>query len=99
VRDLADEPFENEKKGIEECRGAIIFYGSGSDSVWYKMRERTILKARNIKLGAVCVDGKEDPEIEKKIDRDVSVNEILPIKGEKELDNGVKTFKQFLQED
>ncbi|MCW3109799.1 MAG: toll/interleukin receptor protein [Segetibacter sp.] len=97
IRDLADESFEIQKKGIEECNAAFIFYGSNCDSVWYKMRERIVLKAN--KLGAVCVDGIEEPEIEKKIDRDVSVNEILPIKGEKELEAGVMEFKKILQEE
>jgi chaperonin cofactor prefoldin len=97
VRDLSYDTIENEKKEIEECNGAVIFYGSGSDSIWYKMRERIILKAKNIKCGAVCVDGTEEPEIEKKIDRDVSITEILPIKGEKELETGITNFKTKLQ--
>ena len=99
VRDLSDETIENEKKAVEECVGAVIFYGSNCDSIWYKMRERIILKAKNIKSGAVCVDGAEEPQIEKKIDRDVSVNEILPIKGKKELDTGVISFKAKLQDE
>jgi hypothetical protein len=96
IRDLADESFEVQKKGIEECNAAFIFYGSNCDSLWYKMRERIVLKAN--KFGAVCVDGQEEPEIERKIDRDVSVTEILPIKGEKELETGVTEFKKILQE-
>jgi hypothetical protein len=63
------------------------------------MRERLILKAGNIRSGAVCVDGKEELEIEKKVDRDVSVSEMLSIKGEKELEEGVTNFKKKLQED
>jgi hypothetical protein len=98
IRDLAYETIEEEKKAIEECNGAIIFYGPNSDSVWYKMRERIILKAKNIKIGAVCVDGAPDTEIEKKIDRDVSVSEILPIKGAKEFNNAINIFKTKLQE-
>jgi hypothetical protein len=98
VRDLSYDTIENEKSEIEECNGAVIFYGSNSDSVWYKMRERIVLKAKNIKCGAVCVDGKEEPEIEYKIDRDVNVAEILQIKGEKELDNGISVFKTKLQD-
>jgi hypothetical protein len=97
IRDLADESFEAQKKGIEECNAAFIFYGSNCDSIWYKMRERIVLKAN--KLGAVCVDGREEPEIERKIDRDVSVTEILLIKGEKELESGVTEFKKILQEE
>jgi hypothetical protein len=98
VRDLSYDTIENEKKEIEECNGAVIFYGSNSDSVWYKMRERIILKAKNIRCGAVCVDGNEEPEIERKIDRDVSVTEILQIKGERELDAGITIFKTKLQD-
>ncbi len=98
IRDLAYETIEEEKKAIEECDGAIIFYGPNSDSVWYKMRERIILKAKNIKIGAVCVDGAPETEIEKKIDRDVSVSEIMPIKGEKEFDNAINIIKSKLQE-
>ncbi len=96
IRDPADESFEIQKKAIEECNAAFIFYGTNSDSIWYKMRERAILTSN--KFGAVCVDGREEPEMEKKIDRDVSVNEILSIKGEKELEAGVLAFKKLLQE-
>lgn len=100
IRDLADESIENQKKGIEECTGAFIFYGPNSNSAWYRVREKIILNAANIKgRGAVCVDATEEPEIEKKIDRDVSVNEILPIKGEKELETKVVEFKRILQEE
>ncbi len=99
VRDLSYDTIENEKKEIEECNGAVIFYGSNSDSIWYKMRERIILKAKNIKCGAVCVDGTEEPEIEKKIDRDVSVTEIMQIKGEKDLDTGITFFKTKLKDE
>jgi hypothetical protein len=97
IRDPADESFENQQKAIEECSAAFIFYGSNCDSIWYKMRERIILKAN--KFGAVCVDGREDMEIEKRIDRDVSINEILSIKGEKELEAGITEFKQMLKEE
>ncbi len=98
VRDLSYDTIENEKKEIEECNGAVIFYGSNSDSIWYKMRERIILKAKNIRCGAVCVEGKEAPEIERKIDRDVSITEILQIKGERELDTGISIFKTKLRD-
>ena len=100
IRDLADESFENQTKGIEECNGAIIFYGSNSDSAWYKVRERIVLKASNIKFGAgaVCVDGNADPDIDRKVDRDVSITEILPIKGKKELETKLIEFKKSLTE-
>lgn len=96
IRDLAYESFENEKKYISECEGAVIFYGEHNDTIWYKMRESIILNAKNIKVRAVCVDG-EMKFIENKIDRDVSVNEIEPIiKGAMDLETGVKIFKQKL---
>lgn len=99
IRDMAYESFENEKKYIEDCEGAVIFYGQNNDSIWYKMRESIILNAKNIKARAVCMDGNEISFIENKIDRDVSVNEIESIiKGKSELDTGVSQFRQKLYE-
>ena len=99
ISDPADEGFEEQKLAVADCDAAIIYYGADSDSGWYKARERIILKAGNIKIGGrvAFVDGAAEPDIERKIDRDVSINEVITIKGQKELDSRVTEFKNSLK--
>ena len=99
VSDPADESFEEQTKAMQDCDAAVIYYGSDSDAHWYKVRERIILKADNIKKEGrvVYVDGIADTDIERKIDRDVSINEVISIKGQKEIDTRIEEFKNNLK--
>jgi TIR domain-containing protein len=89
----ANQDLEQEKRELENCDGALIFYGA-SDPGWYSMRQLVVLDAKNITSKAVCVD---DPDIDRKIKRDVSKNEVQTIKGVNDLEPGVKSFLDRIQ--
>ena len=89
-----NENLQKEKEDLEKCHGALIFYGA-TDSQWYLMRQSLLYDAKNINCKAVCID---EPEIEKKLNRDISKKEFqTTIKGQNELDSGVANFIEGLQ--
>lgn len=77
-----------DKEELEKCDGACIFYGA-ADPRWFLYRQRTLLDAGHARSKAVCVD---EPEIDAKIDRDVSRHAFITIRGKKNFDSGIQTF-------
>jgi hypothetical protein len=75
-RDIPEEKLLEEKRIIDECQGAVIFYGS-SDFSWYVKRQDTLISEPNIKR-AVCID---EPRFQKKVDADIWKNEFDIIRG------------------
>jgi hypothetical protein len=90
---LPNENLQKEKEDLEKCEGALIFYGA-ADPQWFLMRQSILFDAVKIQTKAVCID---EPEIDKKMNRDVSKNEFLTIKGKNELELGVKSFLDRLE--
>jgi len=84
---------EKEKEDLDKCEGGFIFYGT-ADPQWFAYRQSILLDAGFTKSKAICVD---EPEIDKKIDRDISKNAFITIKGKSDLDFGVKNFLERLQ--
>lgn len=74
-RNIPEEKLSEEKKIIDQCEAAIIFYGK-SGWGWYVKRQDTLI-SENIKR-AVCID---EPEFNIKLDRDVWKNEFNIIRG------------------
>ena len=84
---------EKEKEDLDKCEGGFIFYGT-ADPQWFAYRQSILLDAGFTQSKAICVD---EPEIDRKIDRDVSKNAFITIKGKSDLDFGVKNFLERLQ--
>lgn len=77
-----------DKAELEKCDGACIFYGA-ADPLWFLYRQRTLLDAGHTKSKAVCVD---EPELDVKINRDVSRHAFITIRGKNDFDLGIQTF-------
>ncbi|MEO6000404.1 MAG: toll/interleukin-1 receptor domain-containing protein [Chitinophagaceae bacterium] len=84
---------EKEKEELDKCEGGCIFYGA-TDPQWFVYRQSILLDAGYTLSKAVCVD---EPEIDMKIQRDVSKNAFMIIKGRTDLDYGVKNFLERLK--
>jgi hypothetical protein len=84
---------EKEKEDLEKCEGGCIFYGT-ADTQWFAYRQSILIDAGYTQSKAICVD---EPEIERKIERDVSKNAFITIKGKGDLEIGVKSFLERLQ--
>lgn len=99
IRDLADQTVTEQTKALRDCDAAVIFYGNASDTVWYKVQERIVVGADNLRkeTRAVFIDRTEIPDIERIIDRDISINEVEVIKGQGELVDRVEAFRKRLK--
>ncbi len=84
---------EKDKEDLNNCDGGCIFYGA-TDSQWFAMRQSILIDAGFAQSKAICLD---EPEIDKKADRDVSKNAFITIKGKGDLEPGVKSFVEKLQ--
>ena len=84
---------EREKEDLDKCEGGCIFYGT-ADAQWFAYRQSILLDAGFTQSKAICVD---EPEIDRKIERDVSKNAFITIKGKTDMDYGVKNFLERLQ--
>ena len=85
---VPDASLDKDKEDLEKCEGGFIFYGA-TDPQWFAYRQSILLDAGYTHSKAICVD---EPEIDTKIERDVSRNAFITIKGLNELDTGVKNF-------
>jgi len=90
---LPNATLEKEREDLEKCEGGCIFYGC-TDPQWFIYRQSILLDAGYTQSKAVCVD---EPEIDIKIQRDVSKNAFMLIKGQTDLDFGVKNFLERLK--
>ena len=84
---------EKEREDLEKCEGGCIFYGA-TDPQWFVYRQSILLDAGFTQSKAVFID---EPEIDKKIQRDVSKNAFMVIKGKTEFDSGIKSFLERLK--
>lgn len=78
---------------MENCEGACIFYGA-SDPEWFLVRQSILIAAGKTASKAICID---EPGIEIKIERDVSKNSFITIRGRDDFENGVSTFLDKLK--
>lgn len=60
------------KEDLEACEGAVIFYGAAGFE-WFNVSQAKLLDVKHLRSRGVCID---EPEIEKKVKRDVSKNEV-----------------------
>lgn len=81
-----------DKEELEKCDGAFIFYGA-ADPLWFLYRQRTLLASDHTRSKGVCVD---EPEMDVKINRDVSRHAFITIRGNNDFDNGIQTFLEKL---
>lgn len=72
---------EEEKKAIEECRMAIIFYGQ-ADKSWFSFRQHILKQTNVVEKKVIFLD---KPEIDKKLRRDTYQNPFTIVKIENEL--------------
>lgn len=84
---------EKEREDLDKCEGGCIFYGA-TDPQWFVYRQSILLDAGYTLSKAICVD---EPEIDRKIQRDISKNAFMVIKGQTDLDFGVKNFLDRLK--
>ncbi len=85
---LPDPLLEKEREDLDKCEGGCIFYGA-TDPRWFAYRQSLLLDAGYTHSKAVCVD---EPEIDKKIQRDLIKNAFTVIRGQTGLDLGLKNF-------
>jgi hypothetical protein len=84
--------YEKDKQDLDSCDGGFIFYGQ-TDPQWFAMRQSILIDAGFAHSKAICID---EPDIEKKANRDVSKNAFITIKGQQNLESGVKDFVEKL---
>ena len=90
---LPNTSLEKEREDLDKCEGGCIFYGA-TDPQWFVYRQSILLDAGYTLSKAICVD---EPEIDRKIQRDISKNAFMVIKGQTDLDFGVKNFLERLK--
>ncbi len=88
-----DENAKNEKEDLDSCHGAFVFYG-GAGPKWFMVKQANLLQTKNLLSRGVCVD---EPEIQTKCQRDVSIGEFVTIQGKENLDTGLETFLEALK--
>jgi len=88
-----DEDCQKEIEDLEACDGAVVFYGAAQPK-WFMVKQAKLLDMKNLRSRAICLD---EPEIQKKFNRDVSKNEFVTIQGKANLDAGLSTFLERLQ--
>ncbi len=84
---------KNEREDLGSCDGAFVFYG-GAGSKWFMVKQASLLSAKNLRSRGVCVD---EPEIQTKCERDISMGEFIIIKGRDNFDGGLDDFLNGLQ--
>lgn len=82
-----------EREELDKCDGALIFYGA-SDPEWVLMHQSILIGSSAKRPKAICID---EPEINLKIKRDVSINEFITISGNNEFEDGVQNFLDKLK--
>jgi|SRR5947209_18772179 len=89
-----DEDGQKEVEDLGACDGAVVFYGSAQPK-WFMVKQAKLLDMKNLRSRAICLD---EPEIQKKLNRDVSKNEFVTIQGKANLDTGLNNFLERLQQ-
>ena len=84
---------QKETEELEGCEGAVVFYGKAQPK-WFMVKQARLLDVKNLRSRAICLD---EPDIQKKFDRDVSQIEFLTIQGQGNLETGLQNFLQRLQ--
>ncbi len=88
-----DDDGQKETEDLEACEGALVFYGAAQPK-WFMVKQARLLDVKNLRSRAICLD---EPDIQKKMARDVSKLEFVTIRGKAELTDGVHNFLQRLQ--
>jgi hypothetical protein len=86
--------FVDQKKDLELCDAAIIFYGA-AEPEWFHVAQAYILSIRNLHFRAVCID---KLEIERKLKYDVDKANFFVLQPDVDFNKAVEDFSYLLVE-